>query len=76
MLEKAGVKPEQVKQVAGYADTRPFVKGSPQDAKNRRISIVIDYSSGKGKSPPLPGHADNEAPWLIDKYQQKHGVNY
>ncbi len=71
VLEKAGVKSQQVQQVAGYADTRPFVRENPADAKNRRISIVIDYNANKGKSPPLPGHADNEAPWLIDKYQQQ-----
>ncbi|HOS96119.1 MAG TPA: flagellar motor protein MotB [Deltaproteobacteria bacterium] len=44
-LERNGIPPNQIGMVAGYADTKPFIKGNPADPKNRRISIVVDYKS-------------------------------
>jgi chemotaxis protein MotB len=51
-LEKNGIPPNQIEMVAGYADTRPFIKGNPSDPKNRRISIVVDYKSSKTQVTP------------------------
>lgn len=72
-LEKNGVKPDQVEMVAGYADTRPLDTKNPSNPKNRRISIVIDYSTKRNQAPPLPSHVKNEAPWIRDPSAQKAG---
>ncbi|MFP5257753.1 MAG: flagellar motor protein MotB [Acidobacteriota bacterium] len=37
----AGLNPDNVAQVTGYADTKPYVAGKPYDPKNRRISILL-----------------------------------
>ncbi|HOX00626.1 MAG TPA: OmpA family protein [Deltaproteobacteria bacterium] len=63
-LEKNGIRPDQIDMVAGYADTRPLDRSNPYSSKNRRISIVIDYTTQKTKSPALPEHVKNEAPWI------------
>ena len=51
-LERSGVPPNQIEMVAGYADTKPFIRGNPSDPKNRRISIVVDYKSSKDRPDP------------------------
>lgn len=40
-LEAAGLNPERLVKVAGYAATNPLVKDKPEDPRNRRISILI-----------------------------------
>ncbi|MCX8043726.1 MAG: OmpA family protein [Desulfobacterota bacterium] len=40
-LEAAGVYPERIGMVVGYAATRPLIKENPNDPRNRRICIVI-----------------------------------
>lgn len=40
-LEAAGVLPERIAKVVGYAATRPLIKEDPNDPRNRRICIVI-----------------------------------
>jgi chemotaxis protein MotB len=40
-LTKHGVKPAQVKKVAGFADTEPLADTSPADERNRRVSVVL-----------------------------------
>jgi len=40
-LEKAGLPPERLTRVAGFAATDPLVKENPLDPRNRRISILI-----------------------------------
>lgn len=72
-LEKNGVKADQIEMVAGYADTRPLDAKNPANPKNRRISIVIDYSTKKDQAPPLPGHIKNEAPWIKGAATRKAG---
>lgn len=47
-----GVHDEQVIEVRGYADRRPRLWHRPQDARNRRISILVQLrSAGKGEHP-------------------------
>lgn len=41
VLVENGVEPSHVSNVVGRADTDPFVKESPNDPQNRRISIVL-----------------------------------
>ncbi|HPC46977.1 MAG TPA: flagellar motor protein MotB [Deltaproteobacteria bacterium] len=54
-LERNGIPPGQIEMVAGYADTKPFIKSNPADPKNRRVSIVVDYRSSKYA--PAPDNA-------------------
>jgi chemotaxis protein MotB len=49
MVQENGVGPHQVSQVRGYADQRLRKPKSPDDASNRRISVVVQYLE---KPPP------------------------
>jgi len=51
-LEKDGIPPNQIEMVAGYADTKPFIRNNPSDPKNRRISLVVDFKTSKNQVPP------------------------
>jgi chemotaxis protein MotB len=65
MLE-SGLRPDQVKQIRGYADQRLLKPDAPEDPSNRRISVIVQYlnppaqpGSEPGKSPlssETPGH--------------------
>ena len=57
-LESFGLNPARLMRVAGYADTVPFVKEDPEDARNRRISIILlfpqknaDFSPSASQAP-------------------------
>ena len=41
VLQSSGLQPGQVQRVTGYADSIPLEGKTPQDAQNRRISIVV-----------------------------------
>ena len=45
VLQGAGVDPERVAEVRGYADTKPRVPDDPMAASNRRISILLPYTN-------------------------------
>jgi chemotaxis protein MotB len=62
-LEKDGIKSDQIQMVAGYANTKPLDKSNPMSPRNRRISIVVDYTA-KNPNLNLPEHIKNEAPWI------------
>ena len=47
VLERTGVKPNQVEGVRGYAATRPRHVDAPADARNRRISIIVRREDGR-----------------------------
>jgi chemotaxis protein MotB len=49
-LESAGIEPSRICRVVGYADRVPLFSDSPDDARNRRISIV--FEKNKKLSPP------------------------
>jgi chemotaxis protein MotB len=62
LMEANGVKPEQVVQVRGYADRKLRKPQQPQDASNRRITVIIQYMPdsnpekvvvSKGALPPV-----------------------
>lgn len=40
-LEHNGLNPDKLNRVAGYAATDPLIKEDPNDARNRRISIIL-----------------------------------
>lgn len=48
IMVQDGLPPDDVAQVTGYADTRPYVAGDPYDPRNRRISLLLFR-------PPKPG---------------------
>lgn len=41
LLTKGGVKPEQIKKVAGFADTEPLGGTPPEDPSNRRVTVKL-----------------------------------
>jgi chemotaxis protein MotB len=51
LMEINGLAPNQVVQVRGYADEWLRVPASPEDASNRRISVIVQYVE-KNKSAP------------------------
>lgn len=42
-LEKNGIPPEKILEVAGYADTFPLIKEDPTDPRNRRITLLLYF---------------------------------
>ncbi len=51
LMVQDGLAPENVAQVAGFADTRPYVAGKPFDPKNRRISLLLYREPKPGETP-------------------------
>jgi len=51
MMQENGVGPRQVTQVRGYADQRLRKPQDPEDASNRRISVVVQYLESPGSEP-------------------------
>ena len=45
LLHGYGVRPEQVVEVRGYADQQPFNSKDLYDARNRRISVVVRFTT-------------------------------
>ncbi len=43
VMSEMGLRPDQVKQVRGFADQRLMDQKDPEAAKNRRISIIVQY---------------------------------
>jgi chemotaxis protein MotB len=43
VLQQSGVRPDQIKEVRGFADQRLRNKVDPFDAANRRVSILVQY---------------------------------
>ncbi|MFZ5452799.1 MAG: flagellar motor protein MotB [Thermodesulfobacteriota bacterium] len=43
LMGDSGVKPDQISEVRGYADRRLFVNDNPNDDRNRRVSIIVNY---------------------------------
>jgi chemotaxis protein MotB len=43
VLHAAGVRPQQVVEVRGFADQRLLVRDDPNDARNRRVSVVVKF---------------------------------
>ena len=54
LMEETGLRPDQVEQVRGYADQDLRTPKTPDDASNRRISIIVKFN-------PLPLEPDPPA---------------
>lgn len=53
IMQLHGVRENQVKAVRGYADQRLRDSKNPMDPSNRRISVVVAYQPGDGKTVAL-----------------------
>jgi chemotaxis protein MotB len=47
MMEDSGLRPGQVVQVRGYADQDLRKPQQPEDASNRRVTLIIQYVKGE-----------------------------
>jgi chemotaxis protein MotB len=54
MMQTSGVRANQVAQVRGYADQSLLKPEQPNDASNRRVTLIINH---EGKGAELPGFA-------------------
>jgi chemotaxis protein MotB len=53
LMETNGVRLDQVVQVRGYADHNPRKPLHPEDASNRRITVIIQYIDKPGQQPTV-----------------------
>lgn len=51
-----GVRSEQIRKVAGFADTQPMPETEPEDEVNRRVTLLLKINSDN-KPHPLTNHA-------------------
>jgi len=58
LMQRESVRLDQVSQVRGYADQLLRKKDDPEDASNRRISVIVQYLDKT--SPPAPVGAPGE----------------
>jgi chemotaxis protein MotB len=56
LMTDSGLRADQIKQVRGFADQRLMEAKDPNAAKNRRISIIVQYMA----QPSGPGQEKNE----------------
>jgi chemotaxis protein MotB len=56
LMVQDGLAADNVAQVTGYADTRPYVADKPYDPKNRRISLLL-FREAKPSEKPAEGGA-------------------
>jgi len=54
-MQQAGIRPDQVAQVRGYADQRLRSPKDPLAASNRRISLIVQYVEASAGAPPADG---------------------
>ena len=51
LMEAGGLRPNQVVQVRGFADQNPRVKEHPEEASNRRVSVIVRYQQADEAAP-------------------------
>lgn len=65
LMEASGARPKQIVQVRGFADRSLRTPDKPEDASNRRVSIIVRYpndhagaagESAPAKPTPMPEH--------------------
>ena len=57
LMEGHGVRPEQVNQVRGFAERQLRHPEDPENAANRRISVIVQYLTPPPEPPKAPGEA-------------------
>lgn len=55
VMQQNGLGPRQVTQVRGFADQRLRKPQSPEDASNRRISLIVHYVAAAGRGEERTG---------------------
>ncbi len=50
----AGLRPDQIVQVRGFAAQEPFKKEDPEDPSNRRITVIVQYQRAKPGDHTVP----------------------
>jgi chemotaxis protein MotB len=55
LMVQDGLSPDNVTQVTGYAETRPYVADNPYDPRNRRISLLLFREPKPGEKPAEGG---------------------
>ena len=61
-MQQNGVRPDQVVQIRGYADQQLRKGTGPEDASNRRISLIIQYMPKAEGSPGSTNAASPDEP--------------
>jgi chemotaxis protein MotB len=46
LMETGGLREDQVAQVRGFADQNLFIPKDPENASNRRVSVIVQYEAG------------------------------
>jgi chemotaxis protein MotB len=52
LMQANGVRPDQVSQIRGFADQSLRDPSHPEDARNRRISVIVRYADRPGIERP------------------------
>jgi chemotaxis protein MotB len=52
IMQSSGLQSQQVSQVRGFANQRPRANTTPDDPANRRISLIVQYTTKDGASEP------------------------
>jgi chemotaxis protein MotB len=52
LMGKDGLKADQVAQVRGFADQNLLLPKDPENASNRRVSVIVQYAAGVVPMPP------------------------
>jgi chemotaxis protein MotB len=65
-MEANGLREDQVKEVRGFADQRLLKSGDPDNARNRRISVIVKYLKDATPPPdaekkPVAAHEEKSA---------------
>ena len=68
LMQRNGIREDQVTQVRGFADQRLRKKDDPLDSSNRRISLIVQYLSKPAQPPEAAG-----AEKVADKAGEKQG---
>jgi chemotaxis protein MotB len=54
LMQKEGVRPDQISQVRGFADQRLRLQQQPEDPSNRRVTLVVQYQVQNFSEVALP----------------------
>ena len=61
LMQQTGLRADQVSQVRGFADQRLRSPKNPLDSANRRVSIIVQYTSEKTADGEGPGGEEKKA---------------
>jgi len=61
IMQANGIHPDQISQIRGYADQRLRKPANPEDASNRRISLIVQYLIKNVDEDDVPAKSGAEA---------------